>query len=170
MLSLRYWNWPASCPSRNWSQNNQNVSNKKRVTAGEVDTWGKELGNCTHQWTSHRSSSIAEYSFLVLFQSECVCNWNVWLRDTIIQHTASTWKYSWNVLNRFNMDRFLGIFTGLGHQGNRDRKRGFEAKATVHTANSLRAFTFSFLFNSFFFFAHGPSLAFNLVTRCQLAH
>ena len=33
----------------------------------------KELGNCTHQWTmndekfSHRSSSIGEYSFLVLF-------------------------------------------------------------------------------------------------------
>ena len=25
---------------------------KKRVTAGEVDTWGKELGKCTHQWTT----------------------------------------------------------------------------------------------------------------------
>ena len=26
---------------------------KKRVTAGEVDKLGKELGNCTHQWTTN---------------------------------------------------------------------------------------------------------------------
>ena len=26
---------------------------KKRVTAGEVDNLGKELGNCTHQWTTN---------------------------------------------------------------------------------------------------------------------
>ena len=29
-------------------------SEKKRVTAGEVDKLGKELGNCTHQWDDER--------------------------------------------------------------------------------------------------------------------
>ena len=29
------------------------IHKKKRVTAGEVDKLGKELGNCTHQWTTN---------------------------------------------------------------------------------------------------------------------
>ena len=34
---------------------------KKRVTAGEVDTWGKELGKCTHQWTTNNEKNTNEH-------------------------------------------------------------------------------------------------------------
>ena len=40
---------------------------KKRVTAGEVDTWGKELGNCTHQWTTNDEKNKQARSTLSVF-------------------------------------------------------------------------------------------------------
>ena len=64
-----YWN----NGSRHFSLSESTLK-KKRVTAGEVDTWGKELGKCTHQWTtndekknSHRLPSIGECISKVLF-------------------------------------------------------------------------------------------------------
>ena len=33
---------------------------KKRVTTGEADTWGKELGKCTHQWTTNDEKNTNE--------------------------------------------------------------------------------------------------------------
>ena len=40
---------------------------KKRVTAGEVDTWGKELGKCTHQWTTNDEKNKQALSTLSVF-------------------------------------------------------------------------------------------------------
>ena len=43
------------------------MSKKKRVTAGEVDTLAKELGNCTHQWTTNddkNKQALSTLSFL----------------------------------------------------------------------------------------------------------
>ena len=34
------------------------IVRKNRVPAGEVDSWGKELGKCTHQWTMNISSFV----------------------------------------------------------------------------------------------------------------
>ena len=41
-------------------------SKKKRVTAGEVDKLGKELGNCTHQWTTNDDTNTQALSTLSL--------------------------------------------------------------------------------------------------------
>ena len=41
---------------------------KKRVTAGEVDKLGKELGNCTHQWKTNNNTNTQELSILSLLQ------------------------------------------------------------------------------------------------------
>ena len=43
-------------------------SEKKRVTAGEVDKLGKELGNCTHQWKTNNNTNTQELSILSLLQ------------------------------------------------------------------------------------------------------
>ena len=43
------------------------ISNKKRVTAGEVDTWEKELGQCTHQWTTNDEKNKQAFSTLSVF-------------------------------------------------------------------------------------------------------
>ena len=40
---------------------------KKPVTAGEVDTWGKEHGKCTHQWTRNDEKSKQALSTLSVF-------------------------------------------------------------------------------------------------------
>ena len=49
-------------------QDNVQISwKKKRVTAGEVDTWGKELGNCTHQWTTNDEKNKQALSTLSVF-------------------------------------------------------------------------------------------------------
>ena len=32
---------------------NHKEKEKKRITAGELDTWGKELRKCTDQWTTN---------------------------------------------------------------------------------------------------------------------
>ena len=45
-------------------------SMKKRVTAGEVDESGKELGNCTHQWTTNDDKNKQELSTLTLLQAK----------------------------------------------------------------------------------------------------
>ena len=39
---------------------------KKRVTAGEVDKLGKELGNCTYQWTMNDDTNTQVLSTLSL--------------------------------------------------------------------------------------------------------
>ena len=39
----------------------------KRVTEGEVDTWGKELGKCTHQWTTNDEKNKQALSTLNVF-------------------------------------------------------------------------------------------------------
>ena len=44
------------------------MSKKKRVTAGEVDTLAKELGNCTHQWTTNDDKNKQALSTLSLLQ------------------------------------------------------------------------------------------------------
>ena len=41
---------------------------KKRVTAGEVDKLGKELGNCTHQWKMNNDTNTQALSTLSLLQ------------------------------------------------------------------------------------------------------
>ena len=41
---------------------------KKRVTAGEVDKLGKELANCTHQWTTNDDRNTQALSTLSLLQ------------------------------------------------------------------------------------------------------
>ena len=41
---------------------------KKRVTAGEVDKLGKELGNCIHQWTTNDDTNKQALSTLSLPQ------------------------------------------------------------------------------------------------------
>ena len=41
---------------------------KKRVTAGEVDKSGTELGNCTHQWTTNDDTNTQALSTLSLLQ------------------------------------------------------------------------------------------------------
>ena len=41
---------------------------KKRATAGEVDTLGKELGNCTHQWTTNDDTNKQALSTLSLLR------------------------------------------------------------------------------------------------------
>ena len=41
---------------------------KKRVTAGEVDKFGKELGNCTYQWTTNDDTNTQALSALSLLQ------------------------------------------------------------------------------------------------------
>ena len=41
---------------------------KKRVTAGEVDKLGKELGNCIHQWTTNDDANKQALSTLSLLQ------------------------------------------------------------------------------------------------------
>ena len=40
---------------------------KKRVAAGEVDKLGKELGNCTHQWTTNDDKN-KRFRHLVFFR------------------------------------------------------------------------------------------------------
>ena len=40
---------------------------KKRVTAGEVDMWGKELGKCTHQRTTNEEKNKQGLSTLSFF-------------------------------------------------------------------------------------------------------
>ena len=42
------------------------ISKRKRVTAGEVDKLGKELGNCTHQWTTNDDTNTQALSTLSL--------------------------------------------------------------------------------------------------------
>ena len=37
---------------------------KKRVTAGEVDKLGRELGKCTHQWTTNNDTNTQVLSTL----------------------------------------------------------------------------------------------------------
>ena len=44
------------------------VCKKKRVTAGEVDKLGKEVGNCTHQWTTNDDKNKQALSTLSLLQ------------------------------------------------------------------------------------------------------
>ena len=44
------------------------MKKKKRVTAGEVDKLGKELGNCTHQWTRNDDTNQQALSTLSLLQ------------------------------------------------------------------------------------------------------
>ena len=44
------------------------IKKKKRVTAGEVDKLGKELGNCTHQWTTNDDTNTQALSTLSLLQ------------------------------------------------------------------------------------------------------
>ena len=63
------------------------------------------------------------------------------------------------------MNHSKRIFTRRGHQRDPDRKRGFGA--IVQTTKSLHALTIFFFF--FLYFVH-PSLAFDLVTRRNLAH
>ena len=41
---------------------------KKRVTAGEVDKLGRELANCTHQWTTNNDTNTQALSTLSLLQ------------------------------------------------------------------------------------------------------
>ena len=41
-----------------------NQRKKKRVTAGEVDKLGKELGNCTHRWTTNYDTNTQALSTL----------------------------------------------------------------------------------------------------------
>ena len=41
---------------------------KKQVTAVEVDKLGKELGNCTHQWTMNNDKNKQALSTLSLLQ------------------------------------------------------------------------------------------------------
>ena len=43
-------------------------SKKKRVTAGEVDKLGKELGNCTQQWKTNDDTNTQALSTLSLLQ------------------------------------------------------------------------------------------------------
>ena len=40
---------------------------RKRVTAGEVGTWGKELGNCAHRWTTNDEKNKQALSTLSVF-------------------------------------------------------------------------------------------------------
>ena len=42
--------------------------NTKRVTAGEVDNLGKELGNCTHQRKTNDDTNTPALSTLSLLQ------------------------------------------------------------------------------------------------------
>ena len=49
-----------------WGQ--QVVFKKKRVTAGEVDKLGKELENCTHQWTTNDDTDTQALSTVSLLQ------------------------------------------------------------------------------------------------------
>ena len=46
----------------------EKFSKKKRVTAGEVDMLGKELGNFTHQWTTNDDKNKQALSTLSLLQ------------------------------------------------------------------------------------------------------
>ena len=41
---------------------------KKGVTAGEVDKLGKELGSCTHQWTTNNDKNKQALSTPSLLQ------------------------------------------------------------------------------------------------------
>ena len=43
---------------------------KKQVTAGEVDKLGKELGNCTHKWTTNDDKNKQALSTLSPLQVE----------------------------------------------------------------------------------------------------
>ena len=64
----------------------------------------------------------------------------------------------WSGREQFD-DQSQGIFMKLGHRGNRDRKRGMGVAALVQTTKSPQSVAI---------FAH-PSLAFDLVTRSDLA-
>ena len=46
---------------------------KKRVTAGEVHTLGKELGKCTHQWMTNDEKYKVHKPF------QCLCPLGRWL-------------------------------------------------------------------------------------------
>ena len=52
---------------KSFSALTKSLVKKKQVTAGEVDTWRKQLGKCAHQWTTNDEKNKQALSTLGVF-------------------------------------------------------------------------------------------------------